>query len=471
MALHYSEYLGVKHSQLVSFGVYDGFLDQDSKLHIDPMLLKNSTQPEFVDAYQVFIAYFNRFYTLQPYVSTRNVKTDRFFKAMVKYFTFPELANTGLGYSEAHVGGNGISGKIAESLAISSCDIIGAGIQDREIFALMHFLEDGIGADRISDMAIHILSSKFLAYTARVSQELGIATQQYVLQGNEYLVPFFNGNPIYFIPEVFLTELKMARDVTDIDYVASYNSTLRHKVCAAIQGNWEDFERMTKAEFRDVVYRNKVALNELLSYVKSMRTSGYNFRQDHNSEYGNMVLDEMLHDNPVDLNIPLQEGKEAEYVHELARRICYHFKYLVEKCRMYRIMVEKGGSYRREPEWQHFLAIVASSYLEGGQYNVDVSAEADEGAGELDFKFSHGAFAKTVVEVKLSDNQNLLHGYVTQLPKYLDAERGDHGLFVVIEIDKEQKTQMQALRNKKINFEETHEIIFVDAKPKVSASN
>ena len=38
--MHYSEYLQIKHSLLVSKGVYDGYIDKDSKLHIDPLLLK-----------------------------------------------------------------------------------------------------------------------------------------------------------------------------------------------------------------------------------------------------------------------------------------------------------------------------------------------------------------------------------------------------------------------------------------------
>lgn len=464
MALHYCEYLGIKHSQLVEKGVYDGFLDQDSKLHIDPMLLKNSTILEFRDAYDTFIKYFDRFYTLQPHIQIRN-KSDRFFRTMVKNFTFPELANTGLGYSTARVGGSGISGKIAENLANSSLDIIGAGIQDREIFALMHFLEDGIGADRISDMTIHILSQKFLDYTRRVCNELGLANASYMNNG----LPYYNSSPIYFIPESFLTELKMAHDITDIDYVASYNNTLRHKVCMAIQGNWKDFENMTKSEFRRIVYHNQVAYREFIQYVKNMRTTGYDFRKDRNGEYGNLVFDEFIRDNPIDFSVSFEKKSEAEYVYEIARKICLHFKHLVEDCRMYRLMLEKGESLKRETDWQHMLFMVASSYLEGGKYNVDVSLEADSGAGELDFKFSHGAFAKTVVEVKLSDNPKLLSGYEKQLPKYLNAERGDHGLFLVIEINKENK-QMRDLRNKKINFTETYEIIFVDAKPKVSAS-
>lgn len=54
MALHYSKYYHIKHRDLVSKGVYNGFLDKDSLLHIDPLLLKNCSIPEFVTAYDEF---------------------------------------------------------------------------------------------------------------------------------------------------------------------------------------------------------------------------------------------------------------------------------------------------------------------------------------------------------------------------------------------------------------------------------
>ena len=47
MAEHYSKHLGVKHSDLVAKGVYNGYLDKDSQLHVDPLLLKGcKTIPE-----------------------------------------------------------------------------------------------------------------------------------------------------------------------------------------------------------------------------------------------------------------------------------------------------------------------------------------------------------------------------------------------------------------------------------------
>lgn len=64
MAVHYSKYLGVKHSDLVAKGIYNGYLDKDSQLHVDPLLLKGcNTIPEFANAYNEFLHYFSGIYS------------------------------------------------------------------------------------------------------------------------------------------------------------------------------------------------------------------------------------------------------------------------------------------------------------------------------------------------------------------------------------------------------------------------
>lgn len=40
MATHYSKYFGITHNDFVSKGVYNGYVDKDSLLHVDPLLLK-----------------------------------------------------------------------------------------------------------------------------------------------------------------------------------------------------------------------------------------------------------------------------------------------------------------------------------------------------------------------------------------------------------------------------------------------
>lgn len=51
MAIHYSQYFNLLHQDFVSKGVYNAFLDKDSLLHVDPLLLKGCLIPEFKESY------------------------------------------------------------------------------------------------------------------------------------------------------------------------------------------------------------------------------------------------------------------------------------------------------------------------------------------------------------------------------------------------------------------------------------
>lgn len=203
MANHYSTYFKIKHSDLVNKGVYNAFLDKDSLLHIDPLLLKGCKIPEFKNAYEDFLQYFRSFVSLTNAASSKS-KSDRFFKKMVERYTLKEISNTGLGYSTGNTHGRGISGALSIQLAESTYDIIKAGMTDPEIFCLMQLIEDNMGADRISDMTISILQKHFLSYTQRISLELALPTKQYMYSYDlSFNVPFYNGKPILFIPAQF----------------------------------------------------------------------------------------------------------------------------------------------------------------------------------------------------------------------------------------------------------------------------
>jgi hypothetical protein len=79
MSLTYSRFFKVKHKAFLQKGVYNAFLDQDSLLHIDPLLLKGSKIPEFTNAYTEFFHYFSLFIPLVKASKTDNLQ-DPFFK-------------------------------------------------------------------------------------------------------------------------------------------------------------------------------------------------------------------------------------------------------------------------------------------------------------------------------------------------------------------------------------------------------
>jgi hypothetical protein len=65
--------------------------------------------------------------------------------------------------------------------------------------------------------------------------------------------------------------------------------------------------------------------------------------------------------------------------------------------------------------------------------NLDLSPEADTGSGRIDFKFSRGR-DRVLVELKLSRNPNVVHGYETQLEVYRAAEQTIRAYYVVIDV-------------------------------------
>lgn len=91
---HYSLYFGVPHEDFVRLGVYDGFVNEDSTLHINPLLLKKCRVPEFEGAYESFLDHFKPILLL----ASRAKENPRFFKEIERRFQFKEIANTGLGY-------------------------------------------------------------------------------------------------------------------------------------------------------------------------------------------------------------------------------------------------------------------------------------------------------------------------------------------------------------------------------------
>lgn len=469
--VHYSKYCGVRHSALRNKGVFDGTIDNDSLLHIDPMLLKNSSIPEFNNAYNDYINYFKRFVTLSKFLKSPS-EQDCHFRKMVEYFTFSEIPNTGLGFSEKGKSGSGISGKLSKQLALSAYTIISEGHTDLEIFSLLHLFEDNIGADRISDMIISILRKNFLSYTQRVCSELSIDSFAYEFDNETYKVPFYNNKPIYFIPESFLTELKVAKDWSEIDDVCDYNKKIRRKVCKAIQGIWEDMSKMNKKQFKDLIISNKTAYNTVLDYAKSIEPKGYDFIQDNCNEYFDLKIEELVASHPLNIPCVCQNCYTPEQVYSITKEICTQFKHLVEDNRMYKMLLKDNGKSKRESVWQLYLYSIAQTYLRAGHINISVDRESDSGAGELDFKFSQGQQCQTIVEIKLSDNPDLLHGYKTQLPQYVKAENADHALFIVIIVKNINKKQFYELLNihKKKEKGQT-EILFIDARPQKSASN
>ena len=94
---------------------------------------------------------------------------DRFWREAYKLLHFKELRLIGLGYSKSSNYGNAIGTKYAYILIGTSIELIEVGIKDPTIYELLGLFEEGIGADRISDVTAIIILNHLLEYSTRIT--------------------------------------------------------------------------------------------------------------------------------------------------------------------------------------------------------------------------------------------------------------------------------------------------------------
>lgn len=474
MPVRYSRYFKIPAREFEKQMVFNAFIDQDSRFHVDPLLLRGSRIPEFQNAYDAFLDYFRAFVPLVKH-AVRPDSSDRFFKQMVKRFTFPELQYTGLGYSEGHSRGKGISGKLSIQLAKSAYEIIIAGYEDPEIFALMPLIEDNIGPDRISDMTIAILRRQFLAYTQRIAAEMGLRVQKYQLTYDEYYnVPIHDGDVIHFVPRDFLNDLPIATSFDEIADAANYNERLKARIAKVIGVAWNDYSKFSKSDWKHLILHEDECYNAAIDYYKSINGIPYNFDTDNHGKYLDLKFAIIAYENPIQFFTGIYKS-QSEKVFNWTMAICKEFKHLIEENRMSEL-VHRCKRTPDETDWQLLLYMIADAYVEGAGIDLKISREANPGIGEEDFLFSHGKDAQTVIEIKRSGNKDILHGYREQLPSYVHSERADNGIFlVIIDNQTEEEEVKEKLAAVQKDMEEkgevTYPIVYVRGYNQPSASD
>lgn len=144
------------------------------------------------------------------------------------------------------------------------------------------------------------------------------------------------------------------------------------------------------------------------------------------------------------------------------------FKDWVENNRGWGV-IQSADNKKREKIVQRLVHLAAKSYIESN--NLDISFEPDEGRGPVDFKVSRGA-DKTIVEIKLSSNQQYLHGYEKQIVEYGKAEKTQSFIYVFIDVGNPGRLKtIQEKHSENVALgKKVPELIIIDSLPKDSAS-
>ena len=467
----FSAHFDVDAIKLSRLGLLDPILNADTKLFIDPLLLKVSRHPIIKgDAYQAFETYFG---DVIKVLQHSKVPDDMPWRNADRLFTFKEPRETCLGYGDRTTHGNAIGSELRKNLMQTAKQIIDLGIVTPELFALMALLEDNIGADRISDMTTQAIKPALYKFNHEILSTLGIKTEEFQFGGAKYQLarnPFEQEEslPVLLLPKDILRELPIAHDWSDVSSAASKNANLRDEVNKQIGEIWSIRTRKDKALARSLVLKDRKAFETLMNAVGLIAKVPYDPELDIEGHYAwRLALSELAAKHPFKI---AKAGTDS--VVELERvvgEIIAVFKDLVENKGQWTHLWH-GSECRHERAAQRLFFAVADVYCKAN--NLEISPETNSGGGPVDFKFSSGYAARVIVEIKMSTGK-VVHGYETQLEVYKRAENTFRARYLIVDVggmgSKLEKV-FKIKNTRALNSERVSEIYIVDGRQKASAS-
>lgn len=474
--IRFSDHFKINEDDLIKYGCLNPTLNTDTKLFIDPLLLKESSEKEIKESVQVFNDHFEK---VIKFLSKAKDKTDKdvAWRTAKSLLSFPEIKNTCLGYGGDSISGSGSGPFTTNEIMETAKQIIDLGIDDPDLFVAMAVFEKDVGPDRISDMTTNIIIGNLIQYTERVCTHFKVPTKPSKITlkngksytGNLPLNPYASNIPLVLTPLDILRDLPIAKDWSEISVAASQNEALRTKVSEEIAKIWERKTLKDKDAVKRWVLQSKGDFETFLELIHGASPTSYDVGNDKMGQIVWARIAQVIADEePYKINAP--KNLDANGISKIAEEIINQFKFLIEERRLSEDLYHKGG---RRPEKAAQMLFFAVAYAYCKANNLDITPEADTGNGPVDFKISIGFEGRVLIEIKLSDNPKLIKGYTKQLEKYTEAEETLHGHYVVINVgglnkkDEELKNLHDDLVKQGRNPSKLH---FINGLRKVSAS-
>lgn len=465
----FSTYFGISPEALERYGFIDPFLNVDTPLFIDPVLLDKSLNLVIkTEGYQEFR---QRFTQVLRLLRMSRDEGDAAWKAAQRQLPLSESLSNGLGYGAGERSGARRSGDIRDAILRTAKQILALGVEDPEMISFMAFFEEQVGPDTISDLTTSYIEPQLANITQQFCADHGIEVKKSKVSP-EYALPHYQYSNskergVVLVPRDILQDLPIANDWSDVERAANANDAIRRRVNEFLAGIAKPTVADRKHAIREATFQSADLFNAFISALKDSAES-----YDPNADaLGYYTLRHMLSTftDKVKAEGPFQIEKGVEELERVVWATIDMFKHHVENGNLWE-MLWADGKPKRERASQLLYFAVADSFCMAN--NIDVSPEAHMGGGPVDFKFSKGYDARVLVEMKRSSG-SVVHGYQKQLEIYKKASRTDIGIFVIIDYgDGDSKIEkiFDIQRQRRAATEYASEIVLIDAKQKPSAS-
>lgn len=465
----FSVYFGIPASALEDAGLIDPFVDVDTQLFIDPILLdKSNNRLIKADGMASFRKHFGNLIRLLKLSKDEN---DAAWKGARRLLDLSEPPENGLGFGGSGRSGSSRPDEIREAILRTAKQIVDLGSADPEMISLMGFFEKDVGPDTISDFTTQVIINQLAQITEKFCLRHGIPVHQNDVVPDHKLPKFTDKNLkdsyLVLVPQDVVRHLPIANDASEIDRAVSANIHIRDRVNAFLAG----LIKPTVADRKDALRSAALASSEMFElFLRAIKESASSYDPNLDA-LGYYKLKQILREGWPDLisahHFALKKGPTE--VRRVALECIEHFKHHVENGNLWEELWI-GDKPKVERAAQLIFYAIAECFCIAN--DIDISPEANMGGGPVDFKFSDGFKARVLVELK-RDTGTVRHGYETQLEIYKDTSRTQIGIFVVLDYGNlgNKLEQIQQIRNDRLaKGLSASEIIVIDATKKESAS-
>jgi hypothetical protein len=490
MKVYFSDIFNVSPDVLEKYGAFNISLINDLPLFIDPFLLFNSTKPEYQRLHKEILRYV-------AFLRDRSVEQSVSKGLLISWYTFPEVKQTWLGYSEVGNSGRGPGLDFArafdENLKGQFSDFDKVTICQSPHLEKFCLVKEKIGKDNISDFVTNLIKGFLLRYTEKFAKKYIDASMR-----KSFTVSHVNFN--YTTCSWNSGHFELPLDILNTqkeDYVLLTPKDLLTK-----DENWINKNDLVH-NFNDIV--SSVSNEELRAQLnfyfvrnlpKPKLTKKGKEKKPSKADIANAV-GAVLKEYPtlIDYYIKYKEDKSEEAKSISGERVSEVQKLFVEKLSAFMLLLDKETKFYKTKkdtlsasyERVLFLKNVIENkdgyrmfYMKGlpvkreADIHVmfrltwfaspdDVTPEANAGRGPVDFKISHGAFDKTLVEFKLASNSKLAQNLQKQVEIYKKAHDTDKAIKVIIFFSAREELHVRKML-KAMGLADEKYIVLIDAR-------
>lgn len=473
--LVFSEVFEVKKEVLEQEGFVDISLLCDLPLFIDPFLIFGNKKEE----YQLLHKEINKYLLFLKEKANNSILDEGLLRS---WFTFSEVSNNWLGYSQFGNKGSGLGSKFAKNLYLNlgnSLNNFGESkiLKDDHIEKLC-LIDDNIGSDNISDFVVNIIKKYFLDITQdfaikNIKKEyckyfnIERAFFDYDLEKwmpKKYYLPYYNDEYVILTPIDILTKDSswLNRDdlVNKFSMIVEkiHNKQLKFEINNYLNSLYKKDLKAKEIKKNKIDTIKKYPI--IIDYYLLDREDTVDEASERSIEKSTFIDDtvqEIVSSFELKLRGTSFYSVGDSSFEEAKKRVGY-LKDCIENKDVYKLFYdsERKVRFKKEEDLQLLFKLVCFGVFS------DVNREVNNGRGPVDYKFSRSNYDKSLIEFKLASNSKLKQNLANQVKIYEKANNTNKSIKVILYFNVKEKTKVDKILNE-LKLENDESIVLIDA--------